>query len=184
MRYRHLRRTAIAVLAAVAFVLLLGVLAQRALTSSGVRRTAIDLAERLARERGLDLEIGSLHWGFVPPRIVARDITLTDTEFAIRCDRLEVELTGVSPPMALPHDAPFLRSLCQLLGQEPAEAVSYATDAGWLQSMGMECVLFGPGSIRVAHKPNEHLPREQFEQAGRVLEELVRSECAGPHGSG
>jgi acetylornithine deacetylase len=56
--------------------------------------------------------------------------------------------------------------------------VGYATDAGWLQEMGMECVLFGPGSIRVAHQPDEHVPLAHLAHAGEVLVALVERCCA------
>lgn len=95
MRYRHLRRTAIAVLAAVAFVLLLALLVGRVLSSERVRTTATGWLERAAAEQGLELEVGSLSWGLLPPRAIARDLTLTGDEFAVRIDHLEVELTRI-----------------------------------------------------------------------------------------
>lgn len=95
MRYRHLRRTAIAVLASVAFVLLLGLLLRQVLASPTLRRAAVGWVERIAAERGLDLEVGSMHWGLLPPRVMLSDVTLTDTNFAVRIDRLEVELTQI-----------------------------------------------------------------------------------------
>jgi succinyl-diaminopimelate desuccinylase len=38
-------------------------------------------------------------------------------------------------------------------------------------------VLFGPGSIDVAHRPNEYVPIEEFERARTVLERLVERLC-------
>ena len=34
-------------------------------------------------------------------------------------------------------------------------SIAFATDAGWLQTVGFDCVVCGPGDIAVAHKPNE-----------------------------
>jgi acetylornithine deacetylase/succinyl-diaminopimelate desuccinylase-like protein len=45
--------------------------------------------------------------------------------------------------------------------------------------MGLECVLFGPGSIDVAHKPGEYLAVSEFEKARPVLERLVERFCHG-----
>jgi len=95
VRYRHLRRTAVAVLAAVAFVLLLALLVGRVLSSPKVRTTVAGWIERAAREQGLELEVGSLSWGLLPPRAILREVTLTDNELAVRIDRLEVELTRI-----------------------------------------------------------------------------------------
>ena len=69
MRYRHLRRTVIAVLATVAFVLLLGLLLRTVLEAEPTRRLAIRQLERLAAGYGAELEVGDLHWGLLPPGI-------------------------------------------------------------------------------------------------------------------
>jgi acetylornithine deacetylase len=95
-------------------------------------------------------------------------------------EKLEVEMLGISPPMSLDSSAAFLQRLYRLLGQAPADGVAYATDAGWLQSMGMDCVLFGPGSIAVAHKPDEFLPADEFEEAALLLQRVVDEYCGQP----
>jgi acetylornithine deacetylase len=87
------------------------------------------------------------------------------------------ELLSISPPMELTAEAPLFRTLCDLAGEPADPAASYATDAGWLQRMGMECVLFGPGSIRVAHKPDEHLPIADLERGRRLLAQLLAICC-------
>ena len=53
----------------------------------------------------------------------------------------------------------------------------FATDAGWLQGAGFQCVLFGPGSIEVAHRANEFMPAEEFRRAGDVLDGLIHRRC-------
>ncbi len=89
----------------------------------------------------------------------------------------EWELLSVSHPMELAADAPFYRAVCELAGESLVPAADYATDAGWLQRMGMECVLLGPGSIRVAHKPDEHVPLGDLARARELLTRLVASCC-------
>lgn len=87
-----------------------------------------------------------------------------------------VEEIGDSPPMILDECAPIHRTLCEHLGQAGTRAVSFTTDASWLQRMGVECVICGPGSIEVAHKPNESLPVAEFARAGELLDSLVHRE--------
>jgi acetylornithine deacetylase len=53
----------------------------------------------------------------------------------------------------------------------------FATDAGWLQDAGFQCVLFGPGSIEVAHRANEFMPADELLRAGQVLDGLVHRRC-------
>jgi acetylornithine deacetylase len=68
-----------------------------------------------------------------------------------------------------------------ILGQEAQdEAVSFATDAGWLQRLDFDCVLWGPGSIRVAHKPNEYVPIADLEAAAATLGALIERCCVVP----
>jgi len=86
--------------------------------------------------------------------------------------RLEFEVTGLSPPLLLDERADFYRLVCSLVDQSETHAVSYATDGGPLQPLGLECVVFGPGSIEVAHKANEFLPKDQFLSAGKILRQL------------
>jgi acetylornithine deacetylase len=88
----------------------------------------------------------------------------------------EVEPLSDSPPMLLDPEAPILRHLTGLTGQEGG-SVSFATDAGWLALLGIDCAIWGPGSIAVAHKPNEHLPKAELTAARGMLETTIRRFC-------
>jgi acetylornithine deacetylase len=90
-----------------------------------------------------------------------------------------VELLSDSPPLALDPAAPVARALCELAGQGEPAAVHYATDGGWLSRLGLECAVFGPGSIEVAHRPNEWLPKADLAAARRRMERMVERFCGG-----
>ncbi len=51
--------------------------------------------------------------------------------------------------------------------------VSFGTEAGLFDGIGIECVVCGPGSIEQAHKPDEFVSREQLAACDRLLENLV-----------
>jgi acetylornithine deacetylase len=89
----------------------------------------------------------------------------------------EIEILSDSPPMYLEEGAPIHRHLRELVGQEETVTVSFATDAGWLQRLGLDCAIFGPGTIEVAHKPNESLPKRELSAARELLTRTVRSFC-------
>ena len=89
----------------------------------------------------------------------------------------EIELLSDSPALLLDEGAPIHRYLCGLTGQSAGASVSFATDAGWLQRLGMDCAIFGPGSIEVAHKPNEHLPKGDLAAAREPLRQAIRRFC-------
>ena len=88
-----------------------------------------------------------------------------------------IDVLHDNPPMLLPEESKTNRILCDVLGQSETVAASYATDAGMLQQMGLECAVWGPGSIEVAHKPNESMPKSDFVQARSLLEKIVRRFC-------
>jgi acetylornithine deacetylase len=142
------------------------------------------------------LNVGTIHGGaavnVVPDRCVLelglRPLPGVDSrQLAERVERVarqaaaplvpEVEVLGDSPPMLVADDAPVLRSLCTLAGGGEAVTVSFATDAGWLQRLGMQCVLFGPGSIGAAHRPNESVAKSDLAAARSVLERAVDHFC-------
>ena len=64
------------------------------------------------------------------------------------------------------------RSCCAKVSGMPSWS-DFATDAGWLQTAGFDCVVCGPGDIALAHKPNESIGMAEFHAADRFLEELI-----------
>jgi len=92
---------------------------------------------------------------------------------AVVGDDAHVAMVNDNPSMLLADDAPIHRSLCQLLDENASHGVSFASDAGWLSTMGMDCVLFGPGTIEAAHKPNEFVPINEMDAARKILEKLL-----------
>jgi acetylornithine deacetylase len=98
-------------------------------------------------------------------------------EGAVGAGSYALEPISESPPMATPETAPIHAALCALAGQSGSRAVSFTTDGGWLGTLGLDCVVLGPGSIQAAHKPNEWLPVAEFERAAGLLEALVRDWC-------
>lgn len=89
----------------------------------------------------------------------------------------DVEVLSDSPPMLLDEGSAIHRHLCALVGQDEGASVSFATDAGWLQRLGMDCAIFGPGTIEVAHKPNESLPKSEFAAARELLARTIQAFC-------
>ncbi len=87
------------------------------------------------------------------------------------------ELLNDSPPFEVDESAPIYKAVCGLVDQRETYGVNYASDAGHLARMGVDCVLFGPGSIDVAHRPNEFIPIDEFERAKGLLRSLVQQMC-------
>jgi acetylornithine deacetylase len=93
----------------------------------------------------------------------------------------ELAVLGETPPMIASENAPIVRLLTSELGQTETGSAPFGTDGGWLSRLGLDCVLWGPGSIEVAHKPNESLPVAEFVRAGELLTRVIHRACvAGP----
>lgn len=87
------------------------------------------------------------------------------------------EPLGESPPLMAEEGAPVHRALCEETGRKGGGSVSFATDGGWLQGLGLDCVIWGPGSIEVAHRPDEYVPAEQLRAAEEPLERMIHRFC-------
>jgi acetylornithine deacetylase len=89
------------------------------------------------------------------------------------------ENLGESPPLQVAEEATVHRALCEATGRKGGGSVAFATDGGWLQRLGLDPVIWGPGSIEVAHRPDEYVPLEQLRDAGEPLERMIRRFCRG-----
>jgi acetylornithine deacetylase len=88
-----------------------------------------------------------------------------------------VDVLNDSPPLLTEAERPICRRLCAMMGQRDGAAVHYASDAGPLSTLGIDCVLWGPGSISVAHKPNEYMLKRDFSAGLEWLTRIVDECC-------
>jgi acetylornithine deacetylase len=82
------------------------------------------------------------------------------------------------PPFETAADAALVKACEKLTGHE-AQAVAFATEAPWLQKLGMETLVMGPGSIDQAHQPDEFLALSQIQPSVDILRGLIRRFCLG-----
>ncbi len=66
------------------------------------------------------------------------------------------------------------RALMPLCSHSVIGRVSFGTEAGMLQEIGIQTVVCGPGSIKVAHQPDEFVEIEQLQQCMGFLGGLTR----------
>ena len=73
-----------------------------------------------------------------------------------------------------PMDDNAARDLvAELTGANGTDVVSFGTEGGIFQSLGMSVLVCGPGSIEQAHKPDEYLEMDQMAQCVTMLERLA-----------
>ena len=90
--------------------------------------------------------------------------------------RLSITRINEVPAYQTSGDGDLARTLASLSGRPPG-TVAFGTEAPFLQSLGMETVVFGPGSINQAHQPNEYLDLNQLSPARETLEKVIRHYC-------
>ncbi|MCV6824550.1 MULTISPECIES: acetylornithine deacetylase [Halocynthiibacter] len=78
------------------------------------------------------------------------------------------EVTGLDPM----HDNAARDLVAELTGSNSADVVSFGTEAGLFQELGMNVVVCGPGSIEQAHKPDEFITVEQLNKCCDMLARL------------
>lgn len=144
------------------------------------------------------LNLGCIHGGDNPNRICGRcalefDLrplpgmdphALRDTirqRLALIAQQHAVEIDyqplfpGVAP-LDTPATAEIVQACEQLTGYS-AGSVAFATEGPYLNQLGLQTVILGPGDIAQAHQPDEYLAMDRIEPTVRVLRELIKKFC-------
>lgn len=87
----------------------------------------------------------------------------------------------VAVPAFLPEDdSPAETLVKSLMGTNRATAIPFGTEAPCYQEAGMSVVVFGPGSIEQAHKPDEFIAVEQVDACVGFIRRLMARLAASP----
>ena len=144
------------------------------------------------------MNFGCIHGGDNPNRICGRCELEFDlralpgmsnqslmTEIAQRLPSIE-EKTGTKiqlnslfpdvPSFYTPVESAIIKA-CESLTKRPAQTVAFATEGPFLNQMGMETLVLGPGSIDQAHQPNEFMALDQIQPMQKVIRGLIERFC-------
>jgi acetylornithine deacetylase len=144
------------------------------------------------------LNLGCIHGGDNPNRIcgecelhfdlrplpgmdirVLRDSIVQRLQPLAEKHRVNMQLRSLFPgiqPFEQNADSALIKAVEQLTGHS-AGAVNFATEAPFMQALGMETVVFGPGSIDQAHQPDEYIDTAQLKPAVAAISGLIRKFC-------
>jgi acetylornithine deacetylase len=92
---------------------------------------------------------------------------------------LDIELRSLIQdvsPFEQAADSELVRVAEKLTGHD-AIAVAFATEAPFMQQLGMETIVMGPGSIDQAHQPDEFMHLDQIRPCISLLEQFIRHYC-------
>ncbi|MGI1671853.1 MAG: acetylornithine deacetylase [Neptuniibacter sp.] len=144
------------------------------------------------------LNLGCIHGGDNPNRICSR----CEVEYDLRplpgmdldnlredvsrrlaplADKFGVQISTQAlfpgiPAFANDEQSDLVKKAEQLTGYQ-AESVAFGTEAPFLQRMGMDTIVMGPGFIDQAHQPDEYLAFDQIKPTVAILEKLIEQYC-------
>ncbi|HET8711401.1 MAG TPA: M20/M25/M40 family metallo-hydrolase, partial [Spongiibacteraceae bacterium] len=166
-------------------------LAYRAELQAHYRNPAFDVAVPT-------LNLGCIHGGDSPNRICGEcelhfdlrplpGMPLDELRAAIKHKlqplaerrRVNIQLRSLFPGVSAfeqKSDSELIRSVEQLTGYS-AQAVGFATEAPFMQQLGMDTVICGPGSIKQAHQPDEFIDTAQLQPAIAMIKALIKKFC-------
>jgi acetylornithine deacetylase len=144
------------------------------------------------------LNLGHIHGGDNPNRICAHcelhfdlrplpGMDLDELRATVQ-RRLEDRLAGSGltldferlfagiPAMETPAGAAIVQAAEQLTGHS-AEAVAFATEGPYLNQLGMDTIVLGPGDIAQAHQPDEYLALDRISPTLELLDRFIRRFC-------
>lgn len=91
-----------------------------------------------------------------------------------------LETVQIAEPLHTPAGCVHEAMLAPWASDPAPTGVSFATDGGVLAQLGCRPLVFGPGSIDVAHKPDEFITRADLHTAVRALVDLIGRACVAP----
>ena len=96
-----------------------------------------------------------------------------------RRTRVTLEQGTVTPAMLTPEGTPLQAVIehCCEEARGGTLAAGFGTDGGNLEKLGIRSLIFGPGSIDVAHKANEGVSLAALHRGVDVVEHIVRRRC-------
>ncbi len=150
--------------------------------------TAINvMPERVSLRVGVRLLPGQSATSFLPRMAAAIEsqgvaVTLRDgldhpipgPDDAPGEDGCVIVATNDTPAYAIERDDPMLAEVRALVGDDAELGANFGTDAGRLSALGCRSVVFGPGDISVAHRPDEWISIDELHRSKDLLSRLIR----------
>ena len=144
------------------------------------------------------LNLGHIHGGDSPNRICAHSELQFDLRIipGLKTDLItakiqslcqqESEFSGLNvlweplmdpvPPFEEGADSALVR-LAESLTDAKAASALFATEAGFFKALGAQAIVMGPGSIDLAHQPNEYLAFDQINPCITLLSNAIKHYC-------
>jgi acetylornithine deacetylase len=84
-----------------------------------------------------------------------------------------------TPAMETSRDSDLVKTVERLTGEESG-VVNFGTEGAYLNQLGMQTLILGPGDIEQAHQPDESLRMDRIAPTVTLLRELIERYCVRP----
>ena len=81
-----------------------------------------------------------------------------------------------SPALSTPTSSNIVK-LTEQITNTSSKTVVFATEGAYFNQTGMETIVLGPGSINIAHQPNEYIDLAQIDKTILLYKELIEKVC-------
>jgi len=101
-----------------------------------------------------------------------KDVLLPEMKKIYPKPSIEKEIIGEIIGFTKEEKSDAVNLVCNLTGDNSRDVVSFGTEAGLFQEIGISTVVCGPGSIEQAHKIDEHVSFDQLKLCLKMLIDL------------
>lgn len=97
--------------------------------------------------------------------------------FAKYPNRLSLDLMYPTAPAFACRDEQNILALAEQLTGKKFQSANYATEAPFINQLGCDTIVLGPGSIDQAHQPDEFISLDYVEPTVRILQQMINKVC-------
>ena len=135
-----------------------------------------DNANRICGHCHLDIDLRSLP-GMKDEELINWLSTALNPLAELYPGRITFEEMHPSSPSFEQEKPSGLISLAEEISGQSCCAVNYATEAPYIQQLGCQTIVLGPGSIDQAHQPNEFLAHSEIDKTQLLLTRMIQHYC-------
>lgn len=97
--------------------------------------------------------------------------------FAKYPSRLSLDLMYPTAPAFACRDEQNILALAEQLTGKKFQSANYATEAPFINQLGCDTIVLGPGSIDQAHQPDEYISLDYVDPTVHILQQMINKVC-------
>ena len=97
--------------------------------------------------------------------------------FAKYPNRLSLDLMYPTAPAFACRDEQNILDLAEQLTGQKFQSANYATEAPFINQLGCDTIILGPGSIDQAHQPDEYISLDYVDPTVHILQQMINKVC-------